>query len=61
MFEVSSFNLVQDAGLFSLATHDFIENKLHSGIERKAVSLAYQVLSPETTVVGIVKVPGDTF
>jgi len=31
MFEVSSFNLVQDAGLFSLAALDFIENKLPPG------------------------------
>lgn len=55
------FNLVQDAGLFKLAANDFIENKLMNAWDRKTASLAYQVIAPETTVVGISKIPGETF
>ena len=60
-FEATQFKIIHDAGLFSLAAHDFLENKIDNHFDREKISLAYQVFSPETSVVGKVTEAGETY
>ena len=39
-------------GLFKLAAHSFIREKVEDSDERKNISLSYQVLGPETALIG---------
>ena len=40
-FAASDFKVVQDAGLFSLAAFDFLENKVDNHFDREKISIAY--------------------
>lgn len=55
MYDINDFEKIPTAsGLFKMAAHKMIK-KTQNKYEQKKLSLKYQVLSPETAFVGVVK------